>query len=210
MKKSHKFIRVVQFIVALLLIFALIHLWQTSLLQGQLLLKTQSEKMARLLVQQAAQGAAPALQLQNDEQLQWLATALVQDPKVLAVSIYSSEGHRLAYAQNINDKLEVDAALLVDISKQYPAYVEPVYQDGIHLGYVEAYLVKGSMLKQIKQAHTINMEQQEIMLLVAGLIGFLLSRALSFKRADYDRRRHKINKHRQTKQVPTNEEEASK
>ncbi|QDF66402.1 hypothetical protein FJQ87_06555 [Shewanella sp. SNU WT4] len=195
LKKSHKFIRVVQIITALLLIFALVHLWQTSLLQGKQLLKAQSEKMARLLVQQAAQGAAPALQLQNDEQLQWLATSLVQDPKVHAVSIYSSEGHRLAFAQQLDNNIEKDAANLSDIAKEYPAYVEPVYQDEVHLGYVEAYLVQDSMLKQIEQAHNINMEQQEMMLLVAGLIGFLLSRALSFKRADYDRRRYKVRRY---------------
>ena len=32
------------------------------------------------------------------------------------------------------------------------------------------------------------MEQQPMMLIIAGLIGLLLSRALSFKRADFDRR----------------------
>ena len=55
--------------IAITLAVGLIQLWQTSLLQGQQLLKSQTQKMARLLVQQTAYGAAPALQLQNDEQL---------------------------------------------------------------------------------------------------------------------------------------------
>ncbi|MGL4615814.1 MAG: hypothetical protein ACRCVV_18360, partial [Shewanella sp.] len=41
-------------------------------------------------------------------------------------------------------------------------------------------------------AHNLNMEQQQMMLLIAGLIGMLLSRALSFKRADFDRRRTRV------------------
>ena len=47
-------------------------------------------------------------------------------------------------------------------------------------------------VNEIKEAHQINMEQQQMMLIIAGLIGMLLSRALSFKRADFDRRKAKI------------------
>ena len=54
---------------------------------------------------------------------------------------------------------------------------------------------------EIKEAHNLNMEQQQIMLLVAGLIGMLLSRSLSFKRADFDRRRFRV-KLRQSPKKP--------
>ncbi len=40
------------------------------------------------------------------------------------------------------------------------------------------------------------MEQQQLMLIVAGFIGLLLSRALSFKRADFDRRRTRVKRRR--------------
>jgi membrane protein len=190
LKKSHKISRLLQIAIALTLMVGLVQLWQTSLLQGQLLLKSQTQKMARLLVQQTAYSAAPALQLQNDEQLQWLASALVEDPKVMSAAIFSDQGIRLAFAQSITkEALDPESEDMSLLLSKYPPYVEPVIQDGKNLGYVEVRLDTKLFFNEIKEAHNLNMEQQQMMLLVAGLIGMLLSRALSFKRADFDRRR---------------------
>ncbi|MGI2097148.1 AhpA/YtjB family protein [Shewanella glacialipiscicola] len=193
LKKSHKISRLIQIAVAFALIIGLVQLWQTSLLQGQLLLKSQTQKMARLLVQQTAYGAAPALQLQNDEQLQWLASALVEDPKVMSAAIFSDQGIRLSFAQSITkDVIDPDSEEMNLLLSKYPPYVEPVLQEGKNLGYVEVRLDTKLFFNEIKEAHNLNMEQQQIMLLVAGLIGMLLSRSLSFKRADFDRRRTRV------------------
>ena len=205
LKKSHKISRLIQIAVAFALIIGLVQLWQTSLLQGQLLLKSQTQKMARLLVQQAAYGAAPALQLQNDEQLQWLASALVEDPKVMSAAIFSDQGIRLSFAQSItNEVIDPDSEEMNLLLSKYPPYVEPVLQEGKNLGYVEVRLDTKLFFNEIKEVHNLNMEQQQIMLLIAGLIGMLLSRSLSFKRADFDRRRTRV-KLRQTPKHPKKE-----
>lgn len=172
LKKSHKISRLLQIAIALTLMVGLVQLWQTSLLQGQLLLKSQTQKMARLLVQQTAYSAAPALQLQNDEQLQWLASALVEDPKVMSAAIFSDQGIRLAFAQSLtNEALDPESEEMSLLLSKYPPYVEPVIQDGKNLGYVEVRLDTKLFFNEIKEAHNLNMEQQQIMLLVAGLIG---------------------------------------
>ncbi|QYK06248.1 AhpA/YtjB family protein [Shewanella zhangzhouensis] len=192
LKKSQKISRLLQIAIALALLAGLVQLWQSSLLQGQQLLKSQTEKMARLLVQQTAYGAAPALLLQNDEQLQWLATALVEDPKVMAAAIYGEQGTRLSFAQSLSSEwLEPDSEELKDLLAPFPPYVEPVMQGDRNLGYVEVRLEPKLFLAEIEEAHKLNMEQQQIMLLVAGLIGMLLSRSMSFKRAHFDRRKFK-------------------
>ncbi|MCL1130428.1 YtjB family periplasmic protein [Shewanella sairae] len=193
LRKSHRISRLLQIVIAIALFIGLDQLWETSLLQGQQLLKSQTEKMARLLVQQTAYGAAPALQLENDEQLQWLAQALVLDPKVMSASIFSEDGIRLSFAQSVvEDDLDAESPELSAILEQYPPYVEAVSQDGKNLGYVEVRLEPKYFFNEIKEAHQINMEQQQMMLLIAGLIGMLLSRALSFKRADFDRRKARV------------------
>lgn len=197
LKKSQKISRLLQIAIAVTLLVGLVQLWQTSLLQGQRLLKTQTQKMARLLVQQTAYGAAPALQLQNDEQLQWLASALVEDPKVMAATIYSEDGQRLSFAQDVSPELlEPDSPELDDLLAPYPPYVEPVIQQGNNLGFVEVRLDPKLFFNEIQEAHQLNMEQQQLMLIVAGFIGLLLSRALSFKRADFDRRRTRVKRRR--------------
>ncbi|WP_232479511.1 YtjB family periplasmic protein [Shewanella marisflavi] len=193
LKKTQRLTRLLQFSVAIALMVGLFQLWETSLLQGQQLLKSQTQKMARLLVQQTAYGAAPALQLQNDEQLQWLTSALVLDPKVMSATIFSEQGQRLAFAQSVTDEpLEPESDELKALLSAYPPYVEAVLQDDKNLGYIEVRLVPQRFFNEIKEAHQLNMEQQQMMLIIAGLIGMLLSRALSFKRADFDRRKTKI------------------
>ncbi|WP_299787052.1 AhpA/YtjB family protein [uncultured Shewanella sp.] len=193
LKKTHRISRLLQIAIALTLTVGLIQLWETSLLQGQQLLKSQTQKMARLLVQQTAYGAAPALLLQNDEQLQWLASALVEDPKVMSASIFSEDGQRLSFAQSVTDEeLEPDSEELNKLLERYPPYVEAVTQDDKNLGFIEVRLEPRLFFNEIKEAHQINMEQQQMMLIIAGLIGMLLSRSLSFKRADFDRRKTRV------------------
>ena len=192
LKKTQRLTRLLQISVAVALMVGLFQLWETSLLQGQQLLKSQTQKMARLLVQQTAYGAAPALQLQNDEQLQWLTSALVLDPKVMSATIFSEKGQRLAFAQSVTDEpFEPESEELRALLAPYPPYVEAVLQDDKNLGYIEVRLVPQRFFNEIKEAHQLNMEQQQMMLIIAGLIGMLLSRALSFKRADFERRKTK-------------------
>ncbi|MFQ6370121.1 YtjB family periplasmic protein [Shewanella sp. YIC-542] len=197
LKTTHTIIRLLQIALAVTLIVALVQLWQTSLLQGQLLLKSQTEMMARLLVQQTAYGAAPALRLQNDEQLQWLTTALVEDPKVMAATIYNDEGQRMSFDQDVTDEaINADDEALQALLAPYPPYVESVIQEGKNLGFIEVRLNPQLFLNEIKAAHEQNMQQQQIMLLMAGIIGMLLSRALSLKRARFVHRRTRIKRQR--------------
>lgn len=207
LKKRQRVSRLLQIAIALVLAVGLFQLWETSLLQGQQLLKSQTEKMARLLVQQTAYGAAPALLLQNDEQLQWLATALVLDPKVMSANIFSEDGQRLSFAQSVtSEELEPDSEELNALLAPYPPYVEAVSQDGKNLGFIEVRLEPRLFFNEIKEAHQINMQQQQVMLIIAGLIGMLLSRSLSFKRADFDRKKlRKVKKEQPSEEVASSE-----
>ncbi|MCL1124696.1 AhpA/YtjB family protein [Shewanella surugensis] len=193
LKKSHRISRLIQIIIAVLLMIGLFQLWETSLLQGQQLLKSQTKNMARLFIQQTAYAAAPALKLKDQQQLSWLANGLIQDPKVMSASIFNHEGVRLAFAQKVTDKpFEPNSETLTRLLNTYPPFVEPVLQDGENLGYIELRLTPNSFLNDIKAAHELNMQQQQIMLLIAGIIGMLLSRSLSYKRVYVDRRKARI------------------
>lgn len=212
LKATQTIIRLLQIALAIVLIVALVQLWQTSLLQGQQLLKNQTEKMARLMVQQTAYGAAPALQLQNDEQLQWLTAALVRDPKVMAATIYNAEGLRLSFAQDIQaEDVDPDSPALAQVLAPYPPYVEPIIQGADNLGFVEVRLNPRLFFNEIQASHQHNMREQQIMLLVAGVIGMLLSRALSFKRAATDRRRTRVKRNlKRAKQIAKLEQQPLK
>ncbi|WP_434931371.1 YtjB family periplasmic protein [Shewanella sp. HL-SH5] len=197
LKKRQKISRIIQVIVAIGLVLGLINLWQSSLKNGQKLLSSQTQLMARTLAQQAANGAAPAMFLQNDEQLRWLTSTLASDPKVMSVNIYNSQGVRLAFAQSVTtDDLAPDSEALRQLLANYPPLIENVMQQDNNLGYVEVRLDLSKFFDEIKYLHQENMELLKWMLLVASFIGFLLSRALSFKRADFDRRKTRIKQFR--------------
>ncbi|WP_153915211.1 AhpA/YtjB family protein [Shewanella sp. TC10] len=190
LKKSQKISRIIQIVLAVILLFGLTHLWKSSLNNGQQLLNSQTQIMARLLAQQAANGAAPAMFLQNDEQLQWLANALIDDPKVMSVNIYDAQGVRLAFAQSVSEEdLDADDQDLKQLLSPYPPMIENVLQGENNLGYIEVRLNLRIFFDEIKTLYQENMKLQQTMLIVAGIIGLLLSRALSFKRADFDRRK---------------------
>lgn len=198
LKKRQKISRIIQVIIAIGLVLGLINLWQSSLENGQKLLSSQTQLMARTLAQQAANGAAPAMFLQNDEQLRWLTSTLASDPKVMSVNIYNSQGVRLAFAQSVTtDDLAPDSEALRQLLANYPPLIENVMQQDNNLGYVEVRLDLSKFFDEIKYLHQENMELLKWMLLVASFIGFLLSRALSFKRADFDRRKTRIKQFKQ-------------
>lgn len=187
--KRQKVTRLIQVCVAVGLIFGLVHLWQSSLINGNQLLNSQTKIMARLLAQQAANAAAPAMFLKNEQQLDWLADTLVTDPKVMSVNIYDSNGVRLAFAQSITtESLEADSEALQALLKPYSPLIENVVQGDNNLGYVEVRLNSSIFFDEIKILHEENMQLQQIMLIVAGIIGLLLSKAMSFKRAEFDKR----------------------
>ncbi|MEZ9235861.1 AhpA/YtjB family protein [Shewanella sp. 10N.286.52.A9] len=190
LKKSQKISRLIQIVIAIILLIGLTHLWKSSLNNGQQLLNSQTQIMARLLAQQAANGAAPAMFLQNDEQLQWLANALIDDPKVMSVHIYDAQGVRLAFAQSVSEEaLDADDEELKELLSPYPPMIENVLQGDNNLGYIEVRVNLRIFFDEIKTLYQENMKLQQTMLIVAGIIGLLLSRALSFKRADFDRRK---------------------
>lgn len=194
LKKRQKVTRLIQVCLAVGLIFGLVHLWQSSLINGNQLLNSQTKVMARLLAQQAANAAAPAMYLKNDQQLKWLANTLVTDPKVMSVNIYDSDGVRLAFDQSVSpDTLDADSEALQTLLKPYPPLIENVTQGKSNLGYVEVRLNLNIFFDEIKLLHEENMKLQQIMLIVAGIIGLLLSKAMSFKRAEFDRRTARYN-----------------
>jgi membrane protein len=188
LKKRHKMTRLIQVCLAVGLIFGLVHLWQSSLINGNQLLNSQTQVMARLLAQQAANGAAPAMYLKNTQQIEWLANTLVTDPKIMSVNIYDSSGNRLAFAQSVSsEKLDPDSKELEELLKPYAPLIENVTQGDNNLGYVEVRLNPNIFFDEIKILHEENMQLQQIMLIVAGIIGLLLSKSMSFKRAEFDR-----------------------
>ncbi|MBY5992722.1 AhpA/YtjB family protein [Ferrimonas balearica] len=178
--------RVLQMGLALTLLVGILQLWLSSERQARLLLDRQTDLLADSMVRQAAHAAAPALKLDEPEQLNWLVHSLVADPRIVSATVFSREGHRLASEQSLFPTEQLPEAEVVDRALQrFAPLTAAVRQDSEVLGYLRIRINRSLFFRDNKVMLERHHHQQQLMLLLAGLIGTLLARALSFKRARF-------------------------
>lgn len=163
--------RLSQFSLALLLLLLLAGLLWQSQQQSQQIREQQKQAIAQLLKQQLALAATMGLKLNEQQQLQWLAQSLTESPLLNGVWIHRADGTLMAESTEFSPD---DSILLVSEIRQEKL-----------LGYLKLSLNKNEFIEPI-----VSIQQQQLIwhqwsLILAGIIGFLLARAFSQKRARY-------------------------
>lgn len=182
--------RLSQISLALILIAGLATLLWHSQQQSEQMRAQQEDSMASILKQQLALAATMGLKLNDQQQLQWLAQTLNESPLINGVWIHRSDGTLMAESTITTDQPTLILA-------------EEIRQD-VLLGYLRLRLNKDVFVQPIVEIQQQQLEWQRWSLLLAGLIGILLARALSQKRAKYQLRdllnkyRHKERTEQQT------------
>ncbi|WP_435274416.1 hypothetical protein ACMAZF_14065 [Psychrobium sp. nBUS_13] len=173
--------RLSQISLALVLIAALASLLWHSQEQSKEMRAQQEESMAAILKQQLALAATMGLKLNDQQQLQWLAQTLSESPLINGVWIHRSDGTLMAEST---------------VQTQQPTLMlaAEIRQDKL-LGYLRLRLNQDVFVQPIVEIQKQQQEWQRWSLLLAGLIGILLARALSQKRAKYQLR-DLLNKYR--------------
>ncbi|WP_051252793.1 AhpA/YtjB family protein [Ferrimonas kyonanensis] len=180
--------RVLQVILAVTLMVVTLNLWRHHQHQGQQLLNQQAGELATQLVQYAAIGAAPALAKEDDQQLDWLVQQLIKDPRVLSASIFSDEGQRLAQAQSLFPESQLPEAEQLEAAlKRYTPFVATIEQPTGTLGFIRIRVNTQLFFLDNRRLDRDQQRQQPLMLLMAGLVGYLLAKSLSAKRAAMSR-----------------------
>ncbi|MBY5921893.1 AhpA/YtjB family protein [Ferrimonas balearica] len=172
--------------IALILIVAILQIWVSSERQTHNLLARQTDQLADSLVRQAAHAAATALKVDEPEQLSWLVESLVADPRVISATVFSHEGQRLAFSQSLFPEAQLpDEETLQSALNRFAPLTATVRQEDEVLGYLRIRINRSLFFRDNRTLHQEHHNQQQLMLLLAGLVGVLLARALSFKRASY-------------------------
>lgn len=172
--------RLSQFSLALMLIGMLGALLWHSEQQSERMREQQQEAIASILKQQLALAATMGLKLNDQQQLQWLAQSLNQSPLLNGVWIHRSDGTLMAestFEGEAQQSPDSDSLILASEIRQQAL-----------LGYLRLSLDKEAFIEPI-----IDIQQQQLKwyrwsILLAGIIGFLLARAFSQKRANYQLR----------------------
>lgn len=166
--------RLSQFSLAVLLLLLLAGLiWQSDQ-KSQQIRQHQKQAIAQLLKQQLALAATMGLKLNEQQQLQWLAQTLTESPLLNGVWIHRSDGTLMAES---TEESSNDSILLVSEIRQ-----------GELLGYLKLSLDKNEFVAPIISIQQQQLKWHQWSLGLAGIIGFLLARAFSQKRAKYQLR----------------------
>jgi len=166
--------RLSQLSLAILLLLFLASLLWFSDQQSQQLRQQQQQAVTELLKQQLGLAATMGLKLNQQQQLQWLAQSLSESPLLNGVWIHRADGTLMAESA---DTTPGESILLVT----------EVRQDKL-LGYLKLSLNKSELIAPIVAIQQQQLQWHQWSLVLAGIIGFLLARALSQKRARYQLR----------------------
>lgn len=173
--------RLSQFSLALVLVAGLASLLWHSQQQSKEMRAQQEASVSGILKQQLALAATMGLKLNDQQQLQWLAQTLNESPLINGVWIHRSDGTLMAEST----VPPVGPTIML---------AEEIRQD-VLLGYLRLRLNQDVFVQPIVEIQQQQLEWQRWSLLLAGLIGILLARALSQKRAKYQLR-DLLNKYR--------------
>ena len=163
--------RLSQFSLAIFLLFLLgVLLWQSDQ-QSQQIREHLKQAISQVLKQQLSLAATMGLQLNEQQQLQWLAQTLTQSPLLNGVWIHRADGTLMAESTQVAPE---DSILLVSEIRQEKL-----------LGYLKLRLNKNEFVESMTTIQDKQLEWHQWSLILAGLIGFLFARAFSNKRARY-------------------------
>jgi len=173
--------RLSQFSLALILVAGLTTLLWHSEQQSAQMRQQQEASMAGILKQQLALAATMGLKLNDQQQLQWLAQTLSESPLINGVWIHRSDGSLMAESIVATDQPSI--MLAAEIRQK------------TLLGYLRLRLNQDVFVQPIVEIQQQQLKWQRWSLLLAGIIGILLARAFSQKRAKYQLR-DLLNKYR--------------
>ena len=186
-------LRLMQVVAAVGLLSAILLMWQHQVTQRSQLLYSKADEQAEQIVQYAAIAAAPALAEEKDEQLQWLVDSLVADSRILSATLFSADGQKLFQAQSLFPESQLPEEQVLEAAlERFDPFVADVILEEQSLGYLRIRANTHLFFIEQRRLERTLIRQQPLMMLMAGLVGALLTLALSTRRLDIHRRREQL------------------
>lgn len=178
-KLSSIYNKILQLAIAILLIVLLMNFWVNSRDEQQIQIQGHANKIGKLYLAQAAINALPYLAPQSS-QLQQYADTLVQQPLVKSVHIYDFTGEAIANSEqagSINDLFGI-SILKINQTDDVLPFVQELRTDKLH-GYIRLSLHRSILVDELAENSRSQYDIMRVLMIVAGVIGFLLTRGLN-------------------------------
>ena len=185
-KLSSIYNKILQLAIAILLIVLVMDFWVSSRDTQQMHIQAHANKIGKLYLAQAATSAMPYL-AQKPNELQQYADSLMQQPLVKSVHIYDTTGQAMAsseQAESINDLFGISLRKINKTDDIFP-FVQELRSDQLY-GYIRLSLHRSLLADDLAENSRSQFDIMRILMIVAGVIGFLLTRGLNrFSRQGY-------------------------
>ncbi|MGB2741964.1 MAG: AhpA/YtjB family protein [Cognaticolwellia sp.] len=185
-KLSPIYNKILQLFIAILLIVFLMNFWVKSRDTQQIQIQEHANKIGKLYLAQAATSATPYLSEQQS-QLQQYTDSLVQQSLVKSVHIYDLTGQIIAsseHAESINDLFGINVNKINQSNDVVP-FVQELRTDKLY-GYIRLSLYRSILADDLADNSRSQYDMMRLLMIVAGVIGFLLTRGLNrFSRQGY-------------------------
>jgi len=178
-KLSPIYNKILQLLSAILLLIFLMNFWVSSRDALHTQIQAHANKIGKLYLAQAATSVGPYLTLQQS-QLQQYVDGLVQQSLVKSVHVYGITGEIIAsseQAESVNDLFGISLNKINQTHAVIPV-VQELRTDNLQ-GYIRLSLYRSILIDELADNSYAQFEIMRLMLIVAGIIGFLLTRGLN-------------------------------
>ncbi len=179
-KVSSIYNKIMQLAIAIFIIIVVMNLWFYSYGENRRALDKDFRYISQQYLSQLAI-AADILLAKNDDALQGYVDDIAQQSWIKDVSLYDETGQIVVASKNqsnIND-LYGFSQYKADKSAQYTPFVKELRIDGKLKGYLRLTVVNGGLTQHIDQASEQHYNLLRLMMILAGVVGFLLTRGLN-------------------------------
>ena len=177
-KLSSIYNKIMQLAIAIALIIILLNVLIFDQQKSEEVIEAHFEELGQQYARQTAQAIAVLMPFDKKGLKRYVETLLPSE-LITSVHFYDITG-RLLYSSN-NAKSVKQLYGFKDeenISRDYVPFVEEIRTENIE-GYVRVTLKKSLLTQALQQADMENSERQRVLMVIAGIVGFFLTRGLS-------------------------------
>ncbi len=178
-KLSPIYNKILQLAVAILLLVLLMNFWVNSRDAQQVQIQAHANKMGKLYLAQAATSVMPYFAEQAGL-LQQYSDSLALQPLVKSVHVYDATGQEISSstaAESVNDLFGISLEKVNQTAEVLP-FVQELRAEKLH-GYIRLSLYRSILADDLAKNSRSQYDIMRLLLIVAGVIGFLLTRGLN-------------------------------
>jgi membrane protein len=178
-KLSSIYNKILQLVIAIFLIIMVMDFWLTSRHEQQVQIQKHADTIGKMYLAQAATSSFAYLTEKNVG-LQHYVDNLAQQPLVKSVHIYGKTGQIIAAStgsESVNDLFGL-AVMKVNQSDEITPFVQELRFKELK-GYIRLSLYRSLLVDDLEANSVLQYDIMRLLMIVAGVIGFLLTRGLN-------------------------------